>query len=185
MAISVDVGAAGIEPGVESRRDRLTQPSAVLTVMARPVARKLRVASPARRPSGTVNFRRATGDHASARHAYEQRRADEVVRFFMMRAGAPCVVDCYAEYFHQFISDYALEDLFIFNPQKKNTHYGRSVQLSFFPDLRGRSQTAWHYPIDGHLDLRERRLFRLSGFPAPGGGPYPASAEPPSAADGP
>ena len=43
-------------------------------------------------------------------------RPGEVVGFYMVRGGAPCVVDCYIDYFHQFIRNNELEDLFIFDP---------------------------------------------------------------------
>ena len=58
--------------------------------------------------------------------AHAQRRPGEVVGFYMVRGGAPCVVDRYLDYFHQFIESNALEDLFIFDPQEANEYYGMS-----------------------------------------------------------
>jgi len=58
--------------------------------------------------------------------AQRERRPGEVVGFYMVQGGAPCVVDCYSDYFRQFIKTHALEDLFIFDPQEENGYYGLS-----------------------------------------------------------
>ncbi|MGD0093799.1 MAG: acyl-CoA dehydratase activase-related protein, partial [Planctomycetota bacterium] len=58
--------------------------------------------------------------------AHAQRKPGEVVGFYMVHGGAPCVVDRYLDYFHQFIEANALEDLFIFDPQEANEYYGMS-----------------------------------------------------------
>ena len=35
--------------------------------------------------------------------AHDRRQPGEIVGFYMMRGGAPCAVDCYVDYFQQFI----------------------------------------------------------------------------------
>jgi predicted nucleotide-binding protein (sugar kinase/HSP70/actin superfamily) len=42
----------------------------------------------------------------------------------MVRGGAPCVLACYNDYFHRFIEDNELRDLFIFDPYEANDYYG-------------------------------------------------------------
>jgi predicted nucleotide-binding protein (sugar kinase/HSP70/actin superfamily) len=60
--------------------------------------------------------------------AHEQRQRGEIVGFYMMRGGAPCAVDCYLDYFRQFIRQNELADLFIFDPQPANHYYGLNVR---------------------------------------------------------
>lgn len=60
--------------------------------------------------------------------AHDQRQPGEIVGFYMMRGGAPCVVECYVDYFRQFIRENELEDLFIFDPQEANNYYGLNVR---------------------------------------------------------
>ncbi len=55
--------------------------------------------------------------------ALERRRAGEIVGIFMVRGGAPCVVDSYMGYFERFLAEQQLPDVFIFDLQKEN-HYG-------------------------------------------------------------
>jgi predicted CoA-substrate-specific enzyme activase len=50
----------------------------------------------------------------------EQRPADEITGFYMVRGGAPCVSDCYMGYFERFIAEERLPDLFLLNPCQKN-----------------------------------------------------------------
>ena len=52
--------------------------------------------------------------------ALESRRPGEVVGFFMVRGGAPCVVDSYMEYFERFITEQQLSDVFMFDLRKEN-----------------------------------------------------------------
>ena len=59
--------------------------------------------------------------------SHDGRQSGEIVGFYMMRGGAPCAVDCYLDYFQQFIGQHELEDLFIFDPQPANNHYGLHV----------------------------------------------------------
>jgi predicted nucleotide-binding protein (sugar kinase/HSP70/actin superfamily) len=56
--------------------------------------------------------------------AHDQRNPDEIVGFYMVRGGAPCVLACYNDYFRHFIEDNELSDLFIFDPQEANNYYG-------------------------------------------------------------
>jgi predicted nucleotide-binding protein (sugar kinase/HSP70/actin superfamily) len=56
--------------------------------------------------------------------AHDQRDPDEIVGFYMVRGGAPCVLACYNDYFHRFIEDNELRDLFIFDPYEANDYYG-------------------------------------------------------------
>jgi len=56
--------------------------------------------------------------------AYDRRDPDEIVGFFMVRGGAPCVISCYHDYFCHFIEDNALPDLFLFDPHEGNDYYG-------------------------------------------------------------
>ena len=56
--------------------------------------------------------------------AHDQRDPDEIVGFYMVRGGAPCVLACYNDYFQHFIEDNELSDLFIFDPQEANNYYG-------------------------------------------------------------
>ncbi|HIQ21977.1 MAG TPA: hypothetical protein EYH34_12200, partial [Planctomycetes bacterium] len=60
--------------------------------------------------------------------AHERRQSGEIVGFYMLRGGAPCVVDCYVDYFRQFIRENRLEDLFIFDPREDNDYYGLDVR---------------------------------------------------------
>lgn len=59
---------------------------------------------------------------------HEKRQPGEVVGFYMVGGGAPCVVDCYLNYFQQFIRNNELPDLFIFDPSTGNNHYGLSAR---------------------------------------------------------
>lgn len=56
----------------------------------------------------------------------ESRRPDEVAGFFMLRGGAPCVVDCYMGYFDRFIAEQRMADVFLMNPQPENDYCGFS-----------------------------------------------------------
>lgn len=56
--------------------------------------------------------------------AHENRQPGEVIGFFMLRGGAPCVVDCYMGYFERFIAEQRLPDIFLMNPQAENDYCG-------------------------------------------------------------
>ncbi len=55
---------------------------------------------------------------------YERRPAGEITGFFMLRGGAPCVVDCYMGYFERFIAEQRLSDVFLISPQPGNSYCG-------------------------------------------------------------
>lgn len=57
-------------------------------------------------------------------HVYEKRQPDEIAGFFMLRGGAPCVIDCYMGYLDRFISDQRLTDFFLLNPGDENDYLG-------------------------------------------------------------
>ncbi len=56
--------------------------------------------------------------------AVERRRPGEIIGFFMVRGGAPCVVDSYMGYFERFIAEQQLPDVFMFDLRKEND-YGK------------------------------------------------------------
>lgn len=56
--------------------------------------------------------------------ALENRRPGEIVGFFMVRGGAPCVVDSYMGYFERFIAEHQLPDVFMFDLRKENNYGG-------------------------------------------------------------
>jgi predicted nucleotide-binding protein (sugar kinase/HSP70/actin superfamily) len=56
--------------------------------------------------------------------AIERRRPGEIIGFFMVRGGAPCVVDSYMGYFERFIAEHQLPDVFMFDLRKEND-YGK------------------------------------------------------------
>lgn len=55
---------------------------------------------------------------------HEKRLPGEIAGFFMLRGGAPCVVDCYMGYFERFIAEQRLPDLFLLNPDAGNDFLG-------------------------------------------------------------
>jgi len=55
---------------------------------------------------------------------HEKRERGEIAGFFMLRGGAPCVVDCYMGYFKRFIAEQRLPDLFLLNPSAENDFLG-------------------------------------------------------------
>lgn len=62
--------------------------------------------------------------------AVDRRQPGEIVGFFMVRGGAPCVVDSYMGYFERFIAEHQLPDVFMFDLQEENNYGGFSL-----PDL--------------------------------------------------
>ena len=60
------------------------------------------------------------GQSASARTP----RPGEIMGFFMVRGGAPCVVDSYMGYFERFIAEQQLPDVFMFDLRKENDYGG-------------------------------------------------------------
>jgi len=66
--------------------------------------------------------------------AIERRRPGEIIGFFMVRGGAPCVVDSYMGYFERFIAEHQLPDVFMFDLRKEND-YGKFDLTELTRDL--------------------------------------------------
>jgi predicted CoA-substrate-specific enzyme activase len=56
--------------------------------------------------------------------AIERRAAGDITGFFMVRGGAPCVVDSYMGYFERWIAEQQLPDVFMFELCKDNDYGG-------------------------------------------------------------
>ena len=56
--------------------------------------------------------------------AVERRQPGDIVGFFMVRGGAPCVVDSYMGYFERFIAEHELPDVFMFDLRQENNYGG-------------------------------------------------------------
>jgi predicted CoA-substrate-specific enzyme activase len=56
--------------------------------------------------------------------AHEQCRPGEIAGFYMVRGGAPCVVDSYLGYFERFIAEQQWHDVFVVNPSDENDYCG-------------------------------------------------------------
>ena len=54
----------------------------------------------------------------------EQRRPGEIAGYYMLKGGAPCVLDAYLDFLKRFIKEQQLSDLFLFAPTEEN---GRSA----------------------------------------------------------
>lgn len=57
---------------------------------------------------------------------HEQRAPGEIVGFYTVRGGAPCVSDAYEGYFERFITEQQLPDFFILNASAENDYLGFS-----------------------------------------------------------
>ncbi len=55
---------------------------------------------------------------------HARRQPGEIVGFYMLQGGAPCVSDAYMGYFERFIAEQRLTDLFLFSPQPENDYLG-------------------------------------------------------------
>lgn len=55
---------------------------------------------------------------------HEQREPDEIVGFYTVRGGAPCVSDAYMGYLQRFVTEQNLPDLFLFSPTAENNYLG-------------------------------------------------------------
>lgn len=62
---------------------------------------------------------------------FEQRGPDEIMGFYMVKGGAPCVVDAYKDYFRRFINDQRMDDLFLFAPGAENNYLGFDWRVLF------------------------------------------------------
>ncbi|MFX0124167.1 MAG: acyl-CoA dehydratase activase [Candidatus Hodarchaeota archaeon] len=56
--------------------------------------------------------------------ARKQSEPHEVVGFYMLEAGAPCVIIAYKRFFNQVIIENSIKNLFIFDPQPSDNYYG-------------------------------------------------------------
>jgi predicted CoA-substrate-specific enzyme activase len=56
--------------------------------------------------------------------AVDRRQPGEIIGFFMVRGGAPCVVDSYLGYFERFLAEQRLPDVFLFDPRADNDYGG-------------------------------------------------------------
>jgi len=55
---------------------------------------------------------------------HEQRKPGEIVGFYTVRGGAPCVSDAYEGYFERLIAEQQLPDLFVLNASAENDYLG-------------------------------------------------------------
>lgn len=55
---------------------------------------------------------------------HQNRRPGEIVGFYMVRGGAPCVSESYMGYFERFIVEHQLSDLFMLSPERENDYLG-------------------------------------------------------------
>jgi len=68
----------------------------------------------------------------------ERRQPGEVMGFYMLRGGAPCVSDAYTGYLERFIREHELRDLFLFYPREDNGYLGfdeERLTKSFSPAI--------------------------------------------------
>ncbi|MCX6864666.1 MAG: hypothetical protein NTV46_00350, partial [Verrucomicrobia bacterium] len=55
---------------------------------------------------------------------HEHRQPGEISGYAMVRGGAPCVVDCYMDYFERFIAEQRMAEVFLPNPNAGNDYLG-------------------------------------------------------------
>jgi predicted CoA-substrate-specific enzyme activase len=55
---------------------------------------------------------------------HDERHPDDIAGFYMVRGGAPCVIDAYTGYFQRFIEQQRLRDLFVLSPHEENDFCG-------------------------------------------------------------
>lgn len=59
--------------------------------------------------------------------AHEEKKEGEIIGYYMIKGGAPCVIDSYIDFYLQFIEEHEPKDLFIFDPTASNAYYGLSL----------------------------------------------------------
>ena len=59
---------------------------------------------------------------------HEKRKPGEIVGFYTVRGGAPCVSDAYMGYFERFIAEQQLPDFFVLNASAENDYLGFSSE---------------------------------------------------------
>ena len=55
---------------------------------------------------------------------HQHRQPGEIVGFYMVRGGAPCVSESYMGYFERFIVEHQLNDVFMLSPERGNDYLG-------------------------------------------------------------
>ena len=55
---------------------------------------------------------------------HQNRQPGEIVGFYMVRGGAPCVSESYTGYFERFIVEHQLSDVFMLSPEQENDYLG-------------------------------------------------------------
>ncbi|HUJ29597.1 MAG TPA: acyl-CoA dehydratase activase-related protein, partial [Myxococcales bacterium] len=60
---------------------------------------------------------------------HDARASGEIVGFYTVRGGAPCVSDAYQGYFERFIAEERLPDLFVLNPSAENDYLGYPAEV--------------------------------------------------------
>jgi predicted CoA-substrate-specific enzyme activase len=87
----------------------------------------------------------------------EQRRPGEIAGFYMLRGGAPCVVDAYMGYLERFIAEQRMPDFFLFDPREENGYLGfdrETLTRSFAPAI-----------VVGDLLMEIDQVLRVVGSP--------------------
>jgi predicted CoA-substrate-specific enzyme activase len=59
---------------------------------------------------------------------HEQRRPGEIAGLYMVRGGAPCVIDAFMDYFERFIEKQELRDLLVLSPDESNDCFGVGLE---------------------------------------------------------
>jgi predicted CoA-substrate-specific enzyme activase len=54
----------------------------------------------------------------------KDRQPGEIIGFYILRGGAPCVSECYMGYFERFIVEHQMTDVFLLNPEPENDYLG-------------------------------------------------------------
>jgi len=55
---------------------------------------------------------------------HQNRQPGEIVGFYMVRGGAPCVSESYMGYFERFVMEHQLSDVFLLSPEPENDYLG-------------------------------------------------------------
>jgi predicted CoA-substrate-specific enzyme activase len=59
---------------------------------------------------------------------HERQKPGEIAGFYMLRGGAPCVVDVFLSYFERFIAQQELPDLLVLSPHEENDYCGIGIE---------------------------------------------------------
>lgn len=90
-------------------------------------------------------------------HMHEHRRPGEISGLFMLRGGAPCVVDAYMSYLQRFLVEQELPDLFLFFPGDDNQYCG--LDFSSF------TEKVWPATLVADLLVEIEQVLRVVGSP--------------------